>query len=94
MAPLTYPPTFAQTIWLPFPESSSIGSLIVRSSSTIAEFLANRCNWISASGVVYDESEMASLWEMIDQQKLRVQAFWLVNQGEFFAIDPAMHSLR
>ena len=94
MAPLTYPPTFAQTIWLPFPESSSIGALIADAASTLAEFIANRCNWVSASGVVYSEADMLSLWEMICQQKMRVQAFWLVNQSAFPALDPAMASLR
>lgn len=94
MAPLTYPPTFAQSIWLPFPESSSIGSLIADAASTLSVFLANRCNWVSACGVVYSETDMLSLWEMIVIQKQRVQAFWLVNQGAFPALDPAMDSLR
>jgi hypothetical protein len=94
MAPLTYPPTFAQSIWLPFPESSSIGALIADAASTLAEFVANRCNWVSASGLVYSESDMLSLWEMIAQQKIRVQAFWLVSIGAFTALDPAMALLR
>ena len=94
MAPLTYPTTFAQTIWLPFPESSSIGALIADAASTLAEFLANRRNWVSASGLVYSEADMLSLWEMIALQKQRVQAFWLVSIGAFTALDPAMASLR
>ena len=94
MAPLTYPPTFAQSIWLPFAESSSIGALIADAASTLAEFIANRCNWVSASGLVYTEADMLSLWEMIAQQKMRVQAFWLVSIGAFTALDPAMASLR
>jgi hypothetical protein len=94
MAPLTYPTTFAKTIWLPFPESSSIGALIADAASTLAEFVANRCNWVSASGVVYSEADMRSLWEMIVIQKQRVQAFWLVSIGAFTALDPAMASIR
>tara|TARA_R110000868_G_scaffold141041_1_gene357128 strand:- start:861 stop:1145 length:285 start_codon:yes stop_codon:yes gene_type:complete len=94
MAPLTYPTTFAQTIWLPFPESSSIGALITDAASTIADFLSNRCNWVSACGVVYSEADMRSLWEMIAQQKMRVHAFWLISIGAFPALDPAMDSLR
>ena len=93
MAPLTYPPTFAQSIWLPFPESSSIGALIADAASTLAEFIANRCNWVSASGLVYSETDMLSLWEMISQQKMRVQAFYLVSIGAFPALDSALRSL-
>jgi len=94
MATLNYPRTFAEGIWLPYPESSSIGSLIADAASTLAEFIANRCNWISASGFVYSDEDMNSLWQMIVLQKQRVQAFYLVSIGAFPAFDPAMASLR
>jgi hypothetical protein len=94
MAPLTYPPSFAKTIWLPYPESSSIGSLIADAASTLTEFVADRRNWVSASGVVYTDADMQSLWQMIVLQKQRVQAFYLVSLGAFPALDPAMGSLR
>ena len=93
MSLLTYPTTFAQSIWLPFPESASIGALIADAASTLAEFITNRCNWVSASGLVYSETDMLSLWEMISQQKMRVQAFWLISIGAFSALDPALRSL-
>jgi len=94
MAALTYPATFAKTIWLPYPESSSIGALIADAASTLAEFVADRCNWVSASGVVYTDDDMQSLWQMIVLQKQRVQSFYLVSLGAFPAYDPAMASLR
>jgi hypothetical protein len=94
MSPLTYPLSFAKTIWLPYPESSSIGSLIANAASTLAEFVANGCNWVSASGFVYSDADMQSLWQMIVLQKQRVQAFYLVSQGAFPALDPALASLR
>jgi hypothetical protein len=94
MSPLTYPLSFAKTIWLPYPDSSSIGSLIADAASTLSAFLANRCNWVSASGFVYTDADMQSLWKMIVLQKQRVQAFYLVSLGAFPALDPALASLR
>jgi hypothetical protein len=94
MAPLTYPPSFAKIIWLPYPETSSIGALIADAASTLAEFVADRRNWVSASGVVYTDADMQSLWQMIVLQKQRVQSFYLVSLGAFPALDPALASLR
>lgn len=93
MKNLTYPQTFAESIWLPFTKGSRIGLLIARANSVFDEFTANRANWFSESGYEYSAADMAGHWEMIVEQKKRVEALWLVEQGLFPAYNPARQTL-
>ena len=89
---MTYTKEFAESIWLPF-KPGTIRSCIADAHSVKADFLNDPACWTSITGHVYTDKEMNSLWGMIQEQKKRVQAFFLVHIGKFTAFNPAYASL-
>jgi hypothetical protein len=89
---MTYTADFAESIWLPF-KPGTIRACIANASSIKSDFLNDSACWASITGHVYTEKEMDSLWSMIEEQKKRVQAFFLVHIGKFTAFNPAYASL-
>lgn len=89
-----YTEEFARSIWLPFSAESAMGRAIVRAASTFEDFTGDPAAWRSQDGTVYSEAQMRALWECVEVQKVRVMAFWLVAQGVFRAVNPALAALR
>ena len=87
----TYPATFAATIWQPFAVGSAIFEMIADCSSTFEQFTATTKE--SDQGVAYSTDEMASLWTMVQRQKRRTAAFYLVSTGQAVALNPALAML-
>ena len=78
---LDYTAEYAAGIWLPYAATSRIGRLICAAGSTEADFRADPENWFSEQRVRYSDADMGALWRMIETQKRRVQALWLVAAG-------------
>lgn len=93
MTKFTFSQAFAEALGVPFNNGSRIGLLIAKARSTLEDFTSDPANWFSEKGYKYTEREMGALWRMIVEQKKRVEAFWLVEQGLFPAYNPARKTL-
>lgn len=89
---MTYTTEFAESIWLPF-KAGTIRSCIANAASVESDFTSDAAAWFSITGARYTEKEMHSIWGMIEEQKKRVQAFFLVHTGKFTAFNAAFDSI-
>jgi hypothetical protein len=91
---LCYPKTFASEYTeMPFHRDSLMGVLIADCDKEKAAFLSEPDNRLSVDGVKYTTQQLDALWQMILAQRVRMQAAWLVREGRFVAINPAIRHL-
>lgn len=95
-ATFTYPKAWAEAQdRLPCRVGSGGGDAIYDLSVTFEQFAADPRNHYSVTGCRFTDDDLRALWRCTLRQRMEMQARWLVAQGLFVAVNPALaHLLR
>ena len=79
---------------LPCKVGSGGGDAICDLSVTFEQYAADPRNHYSVTGRRFTNDDLRALWRCVLRQRMEMQALWLVAQGRFVAINPALDYLR
>jgi len=86
-----FPTEFATSLWQAY--TGHIGAMITEAASTFDQFITNPAAHSNTHGHKYTDQDMQDLWRMIERQKARTQALWMVETGQAVAMNAALRQL-